>query len=164
MKRPLFWASLSVVAGILAEMFFLSPEDSSKVYKAVITTGVGSAAVIAIVFIIVNAVAPACNKTLRRIPMYIAIMFLAFLAGVSYGRLFVVREGKFRARVSEEKQVTGIVREARSGWFAAEVNGLFEGGFLSSFRVVAFCEEAPPECGDYVCLFGPFSEIEGSVL
>ena len=161
MKRPLFWASLSVVAGILAELFFLSPEDSSKVYKAVITTGVGSAAVIAIVFIIVNAVAPACNKTLRRIPMYIAIMFLAFLAGVSYGRFFVVREGKFRARVSEEKQVTGIVREVRSGWFAAEVNGIVEGGFLSSFRVVAFCEEAPPECGDYVCLFGPFSEIEG---
>ena len=73
-----------------------------------------------------------------------------------YGRLFLVRENEWKARITSEAVVSAVVTEVREKWFAAKPVDE-----ASDFAVLVYCKEAPPEYGEYVKLKGPFTEIEG---
>ena len=136
MKRPLFWASLCVVAGISCALLM----------SLTMTVGIGA---LVLLFSAVSAI-------LRRLPAKSIIIACLFFAGVLYGRLFLVRENAWEERFAGETEVSAVVTEVREKWFAAKPCDEYSG-----FAVLVYCKENVPEYGDYVILKEPFAEIEG---
>ena len=136
MKRPLFWASLCAVAGIVSGLFLQSVKT--------MTAGFLLAGVVAL------------SHVLHTFPTITVCLPVCFLLGASYGTLYAQAETRYADAMLDKKEIEASGGEVREAWFIAYPEGL-----SGRFGVLAYCGNDIPSADAVVVLQGPFVKIEG---
>lgn len=135
MKRPLFWASLCTIAGILCAF--------SEIHVLTITA------------VVLSLIAGGCILILRPVPLIAIALPAGALLGVTVCSTFLRNESRCTEALFAAQSVSCVVTEVKDTSFIAVPTD-------SSFRnrrILVYEKENFPAIGDLVTVYGPFGEF-----